>query len=123
MFEAGMEFIFELIPRSARTAPCGVTALRHEVGDHAVEHHTFIISFARQEDEVVHGLRSLVCKQLDDHGALIGLHVRLVVLLGVDLHLGWFRPLFCHWVSLLMFLDRKSTRLNSSHMSISYAVF
>src|SRR5699024_11578630 len=32
-------------------------------------------------------------------------------------------PLYCHVCTPLQLLDRKSTRLNSSHVSISYAVF
>src|SRR5699024_12349344 len=34
-----------------------------------------------------------------------------------------YTPVFCWSVSLLFSRDRKSTRLNSSHVSISYAVF
>src|SRR5690242_21136777 len=32
-------------------------------------------------------------------------------------------PYGSHWSRFFLFRDRKSTRLNSSHMSISYAVF
>src|SRR5690242_21633807 len=35
----------------------------------------------------------------------------------------WWRPLETFWVLFYSDPDRKSTRLNSSHMSISYAVF
>src|SRR3712207_8278093 len=35
----------------------------------------------------------------------------------------WFRLRFWLWFRLRFWLDRKSTRLNSSHANISYAVF
>src|SRR5256886_15002410 len=41
-------------------------------------------------------------------------------------HVGEVPDRRCHWVSIgqrIVILDRKSTRLNSSHSQISYAVF
>src|SRR5207249_7238154 len=43
----------------------------------------------------------------------------LNALLGIINERGWYR----WWLIYVLALDRKSTRLNSSHVSISYAVF
>src|SRR4051812_49922580 len=56
--------------------------------------------------------RSLVAQDRPAVGALAGVDVPLTPLAH---QLAWTAP--------LPELDRKSTRLNSSHMSISYAVF
>src|SRR5690606_41192729 len=43
---------------------------------------------------------------------------------GVPWRIGWFGALRCRRsLAMLCDLDRKSTRLNSSHVKISYAVF
>src|ERR671925_1961949 len=63
--EAGVKLILEFIPGSARAASRGVAALRHEVGNYTVEHHTFIKSFARQEDKIIDRLRHLIREKLD----------------------------------------------------------
>src|SRR3712207_7047428 len=40
-----------------------------------------------------------------------------------DAHIAWARPLAFNVGAYNLVLDRKSTRLNSSHANISYAVF
>jgi hypothetical protein len=79
-----------------------------------VEHHAFVKTLLSQEDKVVHGLGSFICEQLDYHGAFVGLHVRFVFLLGIDLHLRWFRPLFCHTSLLLFFLAERRDEMQSA---------
>src|SRR5437773_8082719 len=46
---------------------------------------------------------------------------RVPALLGRDRNLRWF--LLARAVGMVSGIDRKSTRLNSSHITISYAVF
>src|SRR3989475_8318218 len=52
-----------------------------------------------------------------------GLIVPAFFALGVVLHVVFARFRVTEFTSLLVTLDRKSTRLNSSHSQISYAVF
>src|SRR2546430_9599718 len=48
---------------------------------------------------------------------------RLRILTGRPQHITGSSPLLCVTMSPVMIGDRKSTRLNSSHSQISYAVF
>src|SRR6266498_4915980 len=96
MPQAGMKFICKFIARSASSGTSGVATLHHEIGNHAMEHHAIIESFAREKDKVVDCLWCFICEQFKDHCAFIGFHARLVFLLGINLQLWWFRPLFCH---------------------------
>src|SRR5207249_5789242 len=52
---------------------------------------------------------------------VLGLDTGLALLTGAALYLGLAPFIFRY--SRVIWLDRKSTRLNSSHVSISYAVF
>src|SRR5574337_579591 len=56
----------------------------------------------------------------NEHSGLISFRIDLLDLLAVQ---GTLKSLLQHHSSKTSILDRKSTRLNSSHHSISYAVF
>src|SRR5690606_41846340 len=59
----------------------------------------------------------------DGRGLRTSLATPLAALSGSDLHRGHPWCAAHHGYSVVLFLDRKSTRLNSSHVKISYAVF
>src|SRR6185503_21331438 len=99
MPQAGMELVFKFVAGSARTCAGGVAPLHHKIGNHAMKHDAFVISFARQEDKVVYSLRCFISEEIDDHGAFISLHASFVFFLRVNLHCWWGWPLFWHFGS------------------------
>ena len=60
-----MKLVRELVAGFPMPCPW-VTTLDHEIGNDAVEDDIVIVSFAAQEHEIVHRLRGLICKKLDD---------------------------------------------------------
>src|SRR5690625_6484276 len=57
-------------------------------------------------------------------GSVIGLLLLFILLISNVLKVEWIEEGAQFFVNnLVFFLDRKSTRLNSSHVAISYAVF
>ena len=82
------KFIREGVARSARACARGVAALRHEALEHTVEGGVVVVAFFRQEDKVVDGNRRAVGKELHADLALVGGQRGVIVLGGVNQHLG-----------------------------------
>src|SRR5262245_47532632 len=101
MFQAGIKFITEFVSWTAHAGAGGVAALYHEIIDDPVKYHAVIISLAREKDKIIHGLRSLIGKELDHHCPFVGLHTSLIFFLRIDLHGRRGGPLFRHFISLL----------------------
>src|SRR4051812_14892048 len=66
-----VELVLELVAGPAAAGPRRVAALDHEVGNDAVEDQAVVEAVARELDEVLDGLRSLVRVELDLDRAMV----------------------------------------------------
>src|SRR5207248_9319512 len=81
--------VLEAITGAARPGAGGIAGLDHEVLDDAMERHTVVIAFTRQEHEVVHRRGRLLRQQVDDQVALARAQRGAVELAGVEGY-GWW---------------------------------
>src|SRR5690625_591740 len=79
-----MKLVREAVPGAARSGARGVTALRHEVLEDAVEGHSVVVAVQREEHEVVHRVRGVLGVEIDYDVALAGPDVCLVVASGLQ---------------------------------------
>src|SRR5215210_3983261 len=85
--QLGMELVRDPVPRPAVPRPRRVPALDHKVRYNAVKGRPIEIPLARQEDEVVDGLRHLLGEELHLHRTLLGNEVGVVLVARLECHL------------------------------------
>ena len=78
----------------------GVAALDHKVADHTVKEEAIVIALLGKKDKVVDCFGRMLSIKLDHNAASWRFDGRLVILLGVDLHIWGFVPLFHNEVPL-----------------------
>src|SRR5918999_3049268 len=85
--QPGMELVRDPVPGPAGPRPRRVPALDHKVRYDAVEGRPVEIPVARQEDEVVDGLRRLLGEEPNLHTALLGNEIGVVLVASLERHL------------------------------------
>ena len=87
-------FVFEFVARSTHTGAGRIAALRHEVGNDAMEGDVVVKALIGQEDKVIDGFGGSRWVELEDDLTLRGAQRRDVLFGDVYRHLGRGAPLF-----------------------------